>query len=198
MPFDCSPTIESPKRSHVDASNAPDLGIDQRSDPFNVRPIPAWHATRRPESIGTSLAVLGLARQLITDERRWCQGAFACSWLSIPVPADWVLARRFCALGANRDRSSVTRALTGASTPEVPGCSLHGPKGHQKNHRRCQGQNRVHERLPSFLLYRLWVEQHGRSWEPSFARRLETGLIWVKLLKVVLSWMPGRLPDTSA
>jgi hypothetical protein len=102
MPFDCSPTIESPKQSHVDASNVPDLGIDRRSDPFNVRPIPAWHATRRPESIGTSLAVLGLARQLITDERRWCQGAFARTWLSAPVPTHWVLARRFCALGAIR------------------------------------------------------------------------------------------------
>jgi hypothetical protein len=31
MPFDCSPTIESPKQSHVDASNVPDLGIDRRS-----------------------------------------------------------------------------------------------------------------------------------------------------------------------
>lgn len=30
------------------------------------------------------------------------------------------------------------------------------------------------------------------------ARRLETRLIWVKFLKAVLAWMPGRLPDTSA
>jgi hypothetical protein len=102
MPFDCSPTIESPKQSHVDASNVPDLGIDRRSDPFNVRPIPAWHATRRPESIGTSIAVLVWARQVIADERRWCQGAFARTWLSIPVPARSILARRFCALGAIR------------------------------------------------------------------------------------------------
>ena len=100
MPFDC--TIESPKQSHLDASNVPDLAIHRRSDPFNVRPIRAWHATRRPESIGTSIAVLVRARQLIADEWRWCKGAFARSWLSIPVPADWVLARRFCALGAIR------------------------------------------------------------------------------------------------
>ena len=46
--------------------------------------------------------MLALARQLITVEQRWCQGAFARGWFDIAVPVRSGFARRFCALGAVR------------------------------------------------------------------------------------------------
>jgi hypothetical protein len=65
-----------------------------------ARPIPAWHASRRPECIGNTLAVLVRARALLADERRWCGGSFARGRLEIPVPVGSVFARRYCAWGA--------------------------------------------------------------------------------------------------
>ena len=101
MPFDCTPIIESPKQLPTIGGEALNFGISPRTaEAVRPRPIPAWHASRRPESIGSTLVVLGRARQLIADEQRWCQRAFARTWLKIPVPVQSGAARRFCAVGA--------------------------------------------------------------------------------------------------
>ena len=101
MPFDCAPIIDAPK-------SLPALGRDVlefRTNPpkagtIIARPIPAWHASRRPECVADALAVLTGARALLADERRWCKGSFARGWLELPVSAGSVFARRYCALGA--------------------------------------------------------------------------------------------------
>lgn len=64
------------------------------------RAIPAWHRCRPRESMGDTLAVLARARELLSDERRWCRGSFARGWRGIPVPVGSTVARRYCALGA--------------------------------------------------------------------------------------------------
>jgi hypothetical protein len=43
---------------------------------------------------------LAEARELLSDEQRWCKRSFARTWLGIPVPTRSGLARRYCALGA--------------------------------------------------------------------------------------------------
>src|SRR3979411_801994 len=96
MPFDCAPIIDAPKL-------LPALGrdvLDFRTNPpkagtIIARPIPAWHASRRPECVADALAVLTGARALLADERRWCKGSFARGWLGVPVPLQaWVGAPR--------------------------------------------------------------------------------------------------------
>ena len=101
MPFDCAPIIDTPKL-------LPALGrdvLDFRTNPpkagtIIARPIPARHASRRPECVADALAVLTGARALLADERRWCKGSFARGWLELPVSARSVFARRYCAWGA--------------------------------------------------------------------------------------------------
>jgi hypothetical protein len=62
--------------------------------------MPLWYVSRRPECVDAAVAVLSRARELISDERRWCKRAFAVAWLDIPVHAGSRFARRYCPLGA--------------------------------------------------------------------------------------------------
>jgi len=101
MPFDCTPVIDQPKQVSIAEVNA--LGITALSPSavtVRSRPIPTWYVGRQPGSIDTAVAVLTRARELISDERRWCKRAFALTWLDLPVTVGSRYARRFCALGA--------------------------------------------------------------------------------------------------
>jgi hypothetical protein len=71
-----------------------------RSGTINPRLMPAAHVRRRPESVDTTLAVLGRPRDLLASEDRWCQRAFVHSWFDRPVRRQFALARRFCASAA--------------------------------------------------------------------------------------------------
>jgi hypothetical protein len=99
MPFDCTPVGEAPRRLHALDSDLLRFGTAPTpACAGGLRPIPAWHSSRRPEYVGDTLAVLARARELIADEKRWCRRSFARSWLNVPVPAQSVAARRFCAI----------------------------------------------------------------------------------------------------
>ncbi len=99
MPFDCTPVIE--QQIPAAAGNALGVGINSRMpEPVRCRPIPPWCVSRRPECVDAAVAVLSRARELISDERRWCKRVFAVAWLDIPVHAGSRFARRYCALGA--------------------------------------------------------------------------------------------------
>jgi hypothetical protein len=100
MPFDCTPVIDQPKQLSAAAVDG-GIGIIARSTvALSPRPIPTWYVSRQPASIDTAIAVLDRARELISDERRWCKRAFAVTWLDIPVTVGSRYARRFCAVGA--------------------------------------------------------------------------------------------------
>ena len=95
MPFDCSPVIDQPK--------LPAAAADARSQSIGAvrsRPIPSWYLNTERERVDAAVTVLARAREIISDERRWCKRAFAFTWLDIPVPVGSRYARRFCALGA--------------------------------------------------------------------------------------------------
>src|SRR5260221_9722151 len=78
MPFDCTPITNTPIRLHALDGNLLAFGASPLSaDATSPRPIPAWHVSRRPETVVDTLAVLARARQLIADEKRWCQGSLA-------------------------------------------------------------------------------------------------------------------------
>jgi hypothetical protein len=100
MPFDCAPVIDAPKSLPALSGDVLDFGTNSpKAEVIVARPVPAWHASRRPECVGDTLAVLARARALLADEQRWCRGSFARSWI-IPVRPRSAFARRFCALGA--------------------------------------------------------------------------------------------------
>ena len=83
MPFDCTPIIEK----QVSAA-AGGIGINYGNpEPVRSRLIPPWYVSRQPECVDASVAVLSRARELISDERRWCKRAFTVTWLDIPVHA---------------------------------------------------------------------------------------------------------------
>src|SRR5258707_12754659 len=99
MPFDCSPIIETPKLSRAADADLLDFRPGTRAtEPVRPRPIPAWHVSLRPETVGDTLALLARARVLLADEQRWCQRAFARSWSS-PVRRQPPLPGRSCAFG---------------------------------------------------------------------------------------------------
>jgi hypothetical protein len=101
MPFDCTPVIDPPKQIPNTAVDALGISVITRSTgPVRPRPIPPWYVNGQAESVDAAVAVLSRARELISDERRWCKRAFAFTWLDIPVPVGSRYARRFCALGA--------------------------------------------------------------------------------------------------
>ena len=101
MPFDCAPIIDAPKSLPALDGDVLDFGTKSpKADVIIARPIPAWHAIRRPECVADTLAVLAMARALLADEQRWCRGSFARGWLDIPVPVRSVFVSRFCMLGA--------------------------------------------------------------------------------------------------
>ena len=98
MPFDGSPVIDREKQLPVDV-----LDFDPSTSaiqPLATRPLPIWHALRRPDGVGATVAVLLRARELIADERQWCKRSFARTWLGVPVPIRSAFVRRYCALGA--------------------------------------------------------------------------------------------------
>src|SRR4029077_8460472 len=99
MPFDCAPIIDAPKSMPALDGDVLDFGT-KSPNVIIARPIPAWHAIRRPECVADTLAVLTMARALLADEQRWCRGSFARGWLDIPVPVRSVFVSRFCMLGA--------------------------------------------------------------------------------------------------
>ena len=101
MPFDCTPVIDPPKQIPNTGVDALGISVIARSTGLvRPRPIPPWYVNRQAESVDAAVAVLSRARDLISDERRWCKRAFAFTWLDIPVPVGSRYARRFCALGA--------------------------------------------------------------------------------------------------
>jgi hypothetical protein len=101
MPFDCTPFSDAPKSSAAFTRDTLDGETKSpKAQGMVARPVPAWHASRRPECVRDTLAILGRARELLVDERRWCQRSFARGWLDIPVPSQSPFARRYCALGA--------------------------------------------------------------------------------------------------
>ena len=98
MPFDCTPVTDTPRRLQALGSDLLQFGTAPTPTCTGLRPIPAWHSSRR--NVGDTLAVLARARDLISDEKRWSRRAFARSWLNVPVPLHSGAARRFCAIGA--------------------------------------------------------------------------------------------------
>ena len=98
MPFDGTHIIDHQNRVAV---NVLAFGTRlSKASAVVTRPLPVWHALRRPENVGATIAVLVRARELIGDERLWCKRSFAVGWLGIPVPVRSIFARRYCALGA--------------------------------------------------------------------------------------------------
>jgi hypothetical protein len=101
MPFDCTPIIDLPKQIPNTAVDALGISVIARSTgPVRPRPLPPWYVGKEPQRVDAAVAVLARAREIISDERRWCKRAFAFTWLDIPVPVGSRYARRFCALGA--------------------------------------------------------------------------------------------------
>jgi hypothetical protein len=101
MPFDATPVSEHPRRLlALDPSLVAFGAMPQSSEAPGFRPIPAWHSARGAERVGETIGVLARARELISDERRWCRRSFARGWGGIPVSAKSTIAQRFCALGA--------------------------------------------------------------------------------------------------
>jgi hypothetical protein len=100
MPFDCTPVIDSLKQVSPAAIDTPGIRGLSPSVPLRSRASPTWFVSRQQRGTNTAVAVLTRARDLISEERRWCQRAFAVTWLDIPVTAGSRYARRFCALGA--------------------------------------------------------------------------------------------------
>jgi hypothetical protein len=95
MPFDGTPTIDWAKQG-----SGRDRLVPQEAVLVRTRSIPSWYVARRPEGVDAALAVLGRAREIVSDERRWCKRSYAATWLGIPVFVGSRFARRFCALGA--------------------------------------------------------------------------------------------------
>src|SRR5262249_42633912 len=95
MPFDGTPTIDWARQV-----SSCDCLVPQASVLARTRSIPSWYVCRQPEGVDAALSVLGRAREIISDERRWCKRSYAAPWLDIPVFVGWRFARRFCALGA--------------------------------------------------------------------------------------------------
>jgi hypothetical protein len=101
MPFDCTPIGDGPGSFLTLSRDVLDGGAkSSKAEAIVTRPVPNWHASRRPECVRDALAILIRARELLVDERRWCQRSFARGWRGIPVPSQSAFARRYCALGA--------------------------------------------------------------------------------------------------
>src|SRR5258708_1204812 len=99
MPADGTSVIQPVQPLDSLGAHPVDFGCD-RPSLGPIRPMAAGQAGRRPDSAASALAVLAHARDLLIDQQRWCQGAFARSWFNVPVPPQSALARRFCAIGA--------------------------------------------------------------------------------------------------
>ena len=99
MPFDCTPVIDPPKQFSLIAGSGVEVRFVSITAPTTTHnPTRYWYMGR--EAVATAAAVLTKARDLISDERRWCKGTLARGWFDVPVPVQSRFARRFCAMGA--------------------------------------------------------------------------------------------------
>ena len=97
MPFDCTPVIDPPKQFSLIAGSGVEVRFLSITAPTTT---PSRSRNMSREAVATATAVLAKARDLISDERRWCKGTLARGWLDVPVPIQSRFARRFCAIGA--------------------------------------------------------------------------------------------------
>src|SRR5437762_11662002 len=81
MPFDCTPVIDPPKQCSVIGGNGVERRILCLAAPTRSSPIPNWYLKR--EAVDTATAVLTRAREIISDERRWCKGTLARGWFDV-------------------------------------------------------------------------------------------------------------------
>jgi hypothetical protein len=100
MPFDCIPVIDPPRQVSPAAADTLDIRGFSPAVPLRSRASPTWFVSPQQRGTNTAVAVLTRARDLISEEQRWCKRAFAVTWLDIPVTTGSRYARRFCALGA--------------------------------------------------------------------------------------------------
>ena len=116
MPFDCTPVIDPPKEFSLIAGSGVEVRFLSITAPAKT-PSRAHYRNMSREAAATATAVLTKARDLISDERRWCKGTLARSWLDVPVPIHSRFARRFCAIGA------IYRAGRELGLPVADACS---------------------------------------------------------------------------
>src|ERR1041384_7148900 len=98
MPFDCTPVIDPPKEFSLIAGSGIEVRFLSITAPTTT-PSSAPYRNMSREAAATATAVLSKARDLISEERRWCKGTLARGWLDVPVPIHSRFARRFCAIG---------------------------------------------------------------------------------------------------
>ena len=110
MPFDCTPVIEQPKHLSSVAGKTIEIRFLKSASLTSN-----WYLSQK--EVETAVAVLTRARELISDEGRWCKGTLARGWLDVPVPVKSRLARRFCAIGA------IERAGSQLGLPIADACS---------------------------------------------------------------------------
>ena len=116
MPFDCTPVIDTPKQFSLIAGRGVEVRFLSITAPTTTPSCTRyWYMSR--EAVATAAAVLTKARDLISDERRWCKGYLARGWLDVPVSVQSRFARRFCAIGA------VYRAGRELGLPVADACS---------------------------------------------------------------------------
>ena len=99
MPFDCTPVIDPPKQFSLIAGSGVEVRFVSITAPTTTH-SPTRYWSMSGEAVATATAVLSKARDLISEERRWCKGTLARGWLDVPVPIHSRFARRFCAIGA--------------------------------------------------------------------------------------------------
>jgi hypothetical protein len=99
MPFDCTPVIDPPKQFSLIAGSGVEVRFGSVTAPTTADSLTRyWYMSG--EAVATATAVLSKARDLISEERRWCKATLARGWLDVPVPIYSRFARRFCAIGA--------------------------------------------------------------------------------------------------
>jgi len=116
MPFDCTPVIGPPEQFSLYAGSGVEVRFLSITAPITT-PGRARYRNISREAAATATAVLTKARDLISDERRWCKGTLARGWLDVPVPIQSRFARRFCAIGA------IYRAGRELGLPVTDACS---------------------------------------------------------------------------
>ena len=116
MPFDCTPVIDPPKEFLLIARSGIEVRFLSITAPTKT-PSRAHYRNMSREAAATATAVLTRARDLISEERRWCKGTLARGWLDVPVSIHSRFARRFCAIGA------IYRAGRELGLPVADACS---------------------------------------------------------------------------
>src|ERR1051326_4223583 len=116
MPFDGTPVIEPPKQFSLIAGSGVEVRFLSITAPTTTPSRDHYRNISR-EAAPTATAVLTKARDLISDDRRWCKGTLARGWLDVPVSIHSRFARRFCAIGA------IYRAGRELGLPVADACS---------------------------------------------------------------------------